>query len=113
MQDPHLVQTYLMEYDQRRIEIRQTNEYAKWFDSLRDPLVKVRIDIRLRRLSLGYWGDAKFVADGLMELRFHFGPGYRLYFIQQGPALVLLLPGGTKATQENDIQRAHYLARHL
>jgi putative addiction module killer protein len=113
MQDRHLVKTYLMEYDQLRIEIRQTKDYAKWFDSVRDPLVKGRIEIRIRRLSLGHWGDAKFVGDGLMELRFHFGPGYRLYFIQQGAAFVLLLAGGTKATQENDIQRAHFLARHL
>lgn len=95
------------------IEIRQTDEYAQWFDSLRDRQAKSRIDIRIRRLSLGNPGDVKPVGEGVSELRIDYGPGYRVYFIQRGALLVVLLAGGDKRTQDRDIQTALDLARNL
>ena len=93
------------------IEIRQTETYAKWFSSLRDRQVKARIDIRIRRLSLGNPGDVKAVGEGVSELRVDYGPGYRVYFVQHGQTVVILLAGGDKRTQDRDIKTALELAR--
>jgi putative addiction module killer protein len=95
------------------IEVRQTDEYEKWFDSLRDRQAKARIDVRVRRLSLGNPGDAKPVGEGVSELRIDFGPGYRVYFIQRADVLIVLLAGGDKRTQDQDIRLAKQLAREL
>jgi len=95
------------------IEIRQTIEYARWFGALRDRTAKARIDIRLRRLSLGNPGDAKPVGDGISELRIDYGPGYRIYYVRQGSMLIVLLAGGDKSSQERDIRLAKELARDL
>ena len=93
------------------IEIRQTETYAEWFLSLRDRQAKARIDIRIRRLSLGNPGDAKAVGEGVSELRIDYGPGYRVYFVQHGQTVVILLAGGDKRTQNRDIKAALELAR--
>jgi putative addiction module killer protein len=66
------------------IEIRQTGTYAEWFDALRDRQAKVRINIRIRRLSIGNPGDVRPVGKGVSELRIDYGPGYRVYFVQRG-----------------------------
>jgi putative addiction module killer protein len=95
------------------IEIRQTDEYAKWFASLRDIQARARINARIRRLSLGNAGDAEPVGEGVSEMRIHHGPGYRVYFIQQGKVLAILLAGGDKSTQSKDIKTALKLAREL
>jgi len=95
------------------IEIRQTDEYARWFTALRDRQARARIDARLRRLSLGNPGDVKSVREGVSELRIDYGPGYRVYFVQRGQALVVLLAGGDKRTQNRDIKLAQALAREL
>ena len=95
------------------LEIRQTTVYSKWFGSLRDRTAKTRIDIRIRRLSLGNPGDVKAVGEGVSELRIDHGPGYRVYFIQNGDVFVVLLAGGDKATQDRDIRQAMALARNL
>ncbi len=95
------------------IEVRQTDEYAKWFDSLRDRQARARIDIRVRRLSLGNPGDAKPVGEGVSVLRVDYGPGYRVYFVQRADVLIVLLAGGDKRTQDRDIRRAKQLAREL
>jgi len=63
------------------IEIRQTETYANWFDSLRDRKARARIDVRIRRLSLGNPGDVKPIGSGVSELRIDYGPGYRVYFV--------------------------------
>lgn len=95
------------------IEIRQTDEYARWFASLRDRQARARVDARIRRLSLGNPGDVKPVGEGVSELRIDHGPGYRVYFVQRGQTLVVLLAGGDKRTQDRDIKLARALARKL
>jgi putative addiction module killer protein len=102
-----------MEYNQDSIEIRQTEHYARWFASLRDRTARARIDIRIRRLSLGSFGDVKPVGAGVSELRIDYGPGYRIYFVQRGAQLVVLLAGGHKGSQSHDIATAHKLAKML
>ncbi len=93
------------------IEVRQTEVFAKWLRKLRDPDARARIQIRIRRLSLGNFGDVKLLGDGVGELRNDYGPGYRVYFVQIGSILVLLLAGGTKKTQDADIVKAKKLAK--
>ena len=95
------------------IEIRQTEAFASWFDSLRDRKARARIDVRIRRLSLGNPGDVKPIGRGVSELRIDYGPGYRVYFVQRGPMLIILLAGGEKRTQQRDIKKALELARAL
>ena len=95
------------------IEIRQTEVYARWFRGLRDRQARARIDNRIRRLSLGNSGDVRPVGEGVSEIRIDYGPGYRVYFVQRGGALIVLLAGGDKDSQERDIRRALELARGL
>lgn len=95
------------------VEIRQTETYASWFANLRDRQARVRIDVRLRRLSLGNLGDVKPVGEGVSELRIDYGPGYRVYFVQRGQRLIVLLAGGDKRSQTRDIQIALESARNI
>ena len=95
------------------IEVRQTDAYARWFAGLRDRNAKARIDARIRRVSLGNFGDVKPIGEGISELRIDYGPGYRIYFVQRGRKLVILLAGGDKASQSRDIKRAKVMARDL
>lgn len=95
------------------IDVRQTDEYAEWFRSLRDRRARARVNTRIRRLSLGNPGDVKPVGEGVSELRIDYGPGYRVYFVQRGGTLVILLAGGNKQTQNRDIRTALELAREL
>lgn len=95
------------------IEVRQTETYAAWFANLRDRTARARINIRLRRLSLGNYGDVKPVGGGVSELRIDYGPGYRVYFVQRGQNLVVLLAAGDKDTQSRDIAAALELAQEL
>lgn len=93
------------------IEIRQTENYAKWFKALEDHMARARIDVRIRRLSLGNPGDVKPVGEGVSEMRIDYGPGYRVYFLTKGSELILLLIGGDKSTQEKDIAKAKQIAK--
>ncbi|MCB0054337.1 MAG: type II toxin-antitoxin system RelE/ParE family toxin [Caldilinea sp.] len=95
------------------IEIRQTDTYAEWFARLRDRQAKARIDVRIRRLSLGNPGDVRPVGEGVSELRIDYGPGYRVYFVQRGREFIILLAGGDKRTQDQDIRTARELAQSL
>jgi putative addiction module killer protein len=95
------------------IEIRQTEQFVVWLNNLRDARAVARIDVRLRRLSLGNPGDVKPVGEGVSEMRIDYGPGYRIYFIRRGTAVVILLCGGDKRTQDGDIAEAKRLAREV
>ena len=95
------------------IEIRQTESYARWFRRLRDQQAKARINVRIRRLSIGNRGDAKSVGRRVSELRIPYGPGYRVYFCERGSELVILLAGGDKGSQRRDIRLAQDLAKDI
>jgi putative addiction module killer protein len=93
--------------------ILTTDVFDLWFEQLRDNQAKARIKARLRRAEDGNFGDVKPVAKGVSEMRIHYGAGYRLYFMQKGFEIVLLLAGGDKSTQTDDIQTALALARKV
>ena len=95
------------------LEVRQTTAYADWFAGLRDRDAKTRIDMRIRRLSLGNPGDVKRVGDGVSELRIDHGPGYREYFTRKADVFIVLLAGGAKSSQDRDIRSAKALAAEL
>jgi putative addiction module killer protein len=92
------------------IEVRYSAEFGKWLNGLRDANAYARIVQRIRRLERGNPGDVKSVGGGLHELRIDYGPGYRVYFVYEGSAVVILLCGGDKDTQGRDIKRARDLA---
>ena len=101
-----------MGYNWRMIEIIQSETFARWLGKLKDRAAVMRINARIRRVSeTGNFGDAKPVREGVSEMRIDHGPGYRLYFIQSGPVLVVLLAGGDKSTQDTDIERAIDIAK--
>ena len=104
---------YLVGYNRPVIEVRQTDAYETWFRKLRDRQARSRILIRIHRLSLGNPGDVRPVGGGVSELRIDYGPGYRVYFCRLDSATAVLLAGGDKATQRDDIERARGLAREL
>jgi putative addiction module killer protein len=95
------------------IEIRETGIYRSWMKSLRDQRAKARIAVRIGRLADGNPGDVRPVGSGVSELRVDYGPGYRVYFVQRGPLLVVLLCGGDKSSQAADVKRAITLAAGL
>jgi putative addiction module killer protein len=80
--------------------------FGAWFDALRDRQAQERITVRIDRLALGLFGDAKLLREGVRELRVDYGPGYRIYYALAGRTVVLLLCGGDKRTQRTDITRA-------
>jgi putative addiction module killer protein len=92
------------------IEVRQTDEFAKWLRTLRDLRAADRIIQRIRRLERGNAGDVKSVSGPVMEMRIDHGPGYRVYFIRRGDTVMILLCGGDKRSQPADIRRARKMA---
>ena len=92
------------------IELIRSGTFDTWLSGLRDRRAVARISARLDRLAAGNPGDVEPVGEGVSELRINYGPGYRVYFIQRGPVLVILLCGGDKSTQSKDIKRAKVLA---
>lgn len=94
-------------------EIRQTAKFREWLDGLSDQRAVTRIAQRIVRLQSGLFGDVKPVGKGVSEQRIDYGPGYRLYFVQRGNALIVLLCGGDKRTQRRDIAHAQSLAAAL
>jgi len=95
------------------VEIRKTELFAKWIDSLRDLQAKARVLVRIERLASGNAGDVKPVGEGISEMRIDYGPGYRVYFIKRGTELIILLAGGDKGSQSADIKVALRLARNI
>ena len=92
------------------IEVRQTQEFSDWLHRLRDANAVARIVGRIRRMETGNRGDSRSVGDGILEMRIDYGPGYRIYYLHRGAQIVILLCGGDKRTQQQDIKRAQKLA---
>ena len=100
-------------YKIHMLTVRQTDEFATWLAGLKDSSARTRILARIDRLALGNAGDAEPVGEGVSEMRIHYGAGYRVYFVQRGTVLVVILAGGTKKTQGKDIRTAIKLAKTL
>jgi putative addiction module killer protein len=92
------------------LDVRETEEFSDWLSALRDARAKAKILVLIARLATGNPGDVQSVGKGVSELRINYGPGYRVYYIQRGMRYVLLLAGGDKSTQKNDIAKAQRLA---
>lgn len=93
--------------------VKRLNEFSDWLNGLKDGLTRQRLIKRLRKAQLGNLGDVEPVGDGVFEMREHFGPGWRMYYIQRGEMLIVMLGGGDKSTQQADIRRAVALAKCL
>ena len=95
------------------VEVRQTERFAQWLDGLRDLRGRAKVQARIERLIGGNPGDVKPVGAGVSELRINYGPGYRVYYLQRGTTLIILLAGGDKSSQAKDIDEALMLAADL
>lgn len=96
-----------------RLEVKQTEAFREWLAALDDKVGKLAIVSRLDRLSFGLFGDVEPIGEGLSELRIHVGPGYRVYVMQRGKVLVIVLAAGIKRTQRRDIKAARALAGEI
>ena len=93
--------------------IKRLPEFKQWIDALRDTPTRIRLNKRLDKVQRGNLGDVKPVGDGVWEMREFFGPGWRMYYIQQGDVLVVMLGGGDKSSQQADIAAAIALSKTL
>lgn len=93
------------------VNVIKTDAFHRWMKSLADQRAKARIVMRIDRLAEGNAGDFAPVGEGVCELRIDYGPGYRVYYLRRGEALLLLLCGGDKSTQPGDIRKALQIAR--
>jgi putative addiction module killer protein len=95
------------------IEVRQTDDFSGWLRRLRDANAVARIVGRIRRMETGNPGDSKGVGQGVLEMRIDYGPGYRVYYAHRGVQIVILLCGGDKRTQQQDIKKAQRVLETL
>ena len=95
------------------LTIRKTERFNKWLITLRDTQARAQVLARLARFEQGQAGDARSVGGGVLELRIHTGPGYRVYYTRIGARVVLLLAGGDKSTQSRDVSQAKALAASI
>jgi putative addiction module killer protein len=95
------------------IEIRKTENFAKWIDGLQDIRARAHILVRIERLAAGNPGDVKPVGEGVSEMRIDYGPGYRVYFKKIGKQVIILLAGGNKSSQSKDIKTALLISRNF
>jgi putative addiction module killer protein len=93
--------------------VKRLEEFSDWLKGLKDGLTRQRLNKRLRKAQLGNLGDVEPVGEGVFEMREHFGPGWRMYYVQRGEMLIVMLGGGDKATQQADIRQAIALAKSL
>ena len=93
--------------------VKRLDEFSDWLKGLKDGLTRQRLSKRLRKAQLGNLGDVAPVGEGVFEMREHFGPGWRMYYVQRGEVLIVMLGGGDKSTQQADIRRAAMLAKRL
>jgi len=95
------------------IEVRQTERFVRWLEGLRDLRGRAKVLARIERLIGGNPGDVRPVGSGVSELRINYGPGYRVYYLQRGTTLIILLAGGDKSSQVKDIDEALLSAANL
>lgn len=107
----HIASDRVVAYKQQMPTVRMTETFATWLHDLRDAKARQRINVRVQRLQDGNPGDVAPVGDGLSEMRIHYGPGYRVYYVTRGSEIVILLCGGDKATQARDIEAAKRLSQ--
>nr|WP_322125260.1 type II toxin-antitoxin system RelE/ParE family toxin [Actimicrobium sp. CCC2.4] len=93
--------------------VKRLEEFSDWLKCLKDGLTRQRLIKRLRKVQLGNLGDIQSVGEGVYEMREHFGPGWRMYYVQSGDTIIVMLGGGNKSTQQADINRALDLAKSL
>ena len=93
--------------------VKSLPEFTVWLDGIKDRMTQRRLATRLRKATLGNLGNIKPVADGVWEMREFFGPGWRMYYVQQGDVLIVMLGGGNKSTQQADIKAAIALSKNL
>ena len=93
--------------------IKRMPEFDAWLNEVKDTLTRKRLGLRLRKASLGNLGDVKSVGDGVWEMREFFGPGWRMYYIERGGTLIVMLGGGDKSSQSADIAKAVDLSKFL
>ena len=93
--------------------IKRTKAFSDWLKNLKDPQTRQRLNVRLRKAMLGNLGDTKPVGSGVYEIREHFGPGWRMYYVRRGKVLIVMLAGGEKSSQASDIAKAIELAKSL
>lgn len=95
------------------VEVRRTEQFSGWLRKLRDSQARARIIVRIQRMEEGNLGDVKSVREGVSELRINYGPGYRVYLVRRGETVIILLCGGDKSTQQQDIRTALMLAKEV
>ncbi|NHN78588.1 putative addiction module killer protein [Azotobacter beijerinckii] len=93
--------------------IIETEAFSDWLSGLKDTITRMRLIKRLQRAALGNLGDVKPVGEGVFEMREFFGPGWRMYYVQRGDVLLIMLGGGDKSNQQRDIERAIQLSKEL
>ena len=86
--------------------VKTLPEFDDWLNGLKDHVTKQRLNVRLRKATLGNLGNVKPVGDGIFEMREYFGPGWRMYYAKRGKTLIIMLGGGDKGSQKTDITKA-------
>jgi putative addiction module killer protein len=104
---------YPIGYDEKMFIVKRTPQFDAWFGGLRDGMTRIRLARRLERAQRGQLGDVKPVGQGVFEMREFFGPGWRMYYVQRGNVVIVMLGGGDKSTQQSDIAAAQLLAANL
>lgn len=104
---------YSFEYNNSPMQVEITENFQAWLDSLKDRMTRIRLSRRLDRASRGLLGDVQPVGEGVFEMREFFGPGWRMYYVQRGQVLIVMLGGGDKSTQQADIAAAIALSKTL
>ena len=104
---------YSIEYNTYMYVIKYLPEFAHWLDGLKDPMTRARLVRRLEKVSRGLLGDVEPVGEGVSEMREHYGSGWRMYYVSRGNTLIVMLGGGDKSTQRNDITKAIALSRTI
>ncbi len=93
--------------------IKYSKPFEDWLKSLKDSRLKASVNIRIKRIAFGNFGDVKPVGDGVSEIRIHYGAGYRIYFCQCGDMTIFILCGGDKSSQSKDIEKAREMKKCL